>query len=400
MHDGHIVDLFAGPGGLDVAADWLGIGAVGVELDEEACATRVAAGLATRPGDVKGFRPSDFPAATVLTGGPPCQTYTVAGGTAGGAGRRALAQVLALAELLAKGRESKVDKELAKLAEAPGDLGRSGLVLEPLRWALTAMKQGNPYEAIVLEQVTTVRPVWEAFAKILERSGYTTATGVLHAEEYGVPQTRKRAVLIARLRGTGPAMLPEPTHRSFRRKPRPAEPPKLPCVTMGDLLDLQQPYEVISNYGTGGDPRARGRRRHDEPAFTVTSKIRRNKVVPPGSEGPDVRFSFAQAGQLQSFPRDFPWRGADPSQQIGNAVPPLLGVHLLAAALYLGDEARDAAVKNAIECQAAAPQAAPSPGEEQSRPPASQGMIPFQEAITVGTGRKRRSAASVGVAKR
>lgn len=34
-----------------------------------------------------------------------------------------------------------------------------------------------------------------------------------------------------------------------------------------------------SNYGTGGDPAARGERAASEPASTVTSKVDRNKWV-------------------------------------------------------------------------------------------------------------------------
>ncbi|MGW1209941.1 DNA cytosine methyltransferase [Streptomyces sp. NPDC002499] len=381
MPDHQIVDLFAGPGGLDVAAGWLGIPVTGVELDTLACATRDAAGLITKQGDVKNFSPADFPEARVLAGGPPCQTYTVAGGRSGGAGRRALDQVLKLADLIA--RRKNVEAKLAKLAAAPGDEGRSGLVLEPLRWALKALDDGQPYQAIVLEQVPTVLPVWDAFASILKRNGYTAVTDVLRAEEYGVPQTRKRAVLIARLSGTGPAMLPEKTHRAFRKKDSPEDDAKQPCVTMGDVLRRPAPFEVKSNYGTGGDPGKRGRRRHDEPAFTVTGKIRRNKVGLPGDPAPEDRFTHAEAGQLQSFPEHFPWQGSDPSQQIGNAVPPVLAVHVLAAALYLGNEARDAAVKEAIACRAAAPESAPLPAGIRSTGLQVQGTFPLQAASPV-----------------
>ncbi|GAA2659776.1 hypothetical protein GCM10010400_17550 [Streptomyces aculeolatus] len=356
MHDGQIVDLFAGPGGLDVAASWLDVPAIGVELDASACATRDAAGLATKQGDVSSFGPADFPDATILAGGPPCQTYAVAGA---GAGRRALAKVLDLAELMVKGEDEQVEAKLARLAKTPGDNGRTGLVLQPLRWALEAVKADRPYDVIVLEQVTTVLPVWQAFGRILRRVGYSAVTKVLHAEEYGVPQTRRRAVLIARLQKDGRgATLPIETHRPFRKRLTVEETHRQEWVAMGDVLSREQPFEVVSNYGTGGDPKVRGKRRHDEPAFTVTGKISRNRVGPPGL--PDSRFTNSEAGQLQSFPADYPWRGRDVSQQIGNAIPPVLAVHVLAAALKLGDEARDAAVEKAITVRAAAPEALPS----------------------------------------
>jgi len=164
-----MVDLFAGPGGLDVAAQWLGMSVAGIEWDEDACATREQAGLHTKQGDVRLSKPADYPKARYLSGGPPCQTYTVAGQ---GTGRRALEQVLSFVNAIADGEN--VAEDLAQL-----DDERTGLVLEPLRWALDA---GVPYEAIVLEQVPAVLPVWQAYARVLERRGYNAYCGTLHTE--------------------------------------------------------------------------------------------------------------------------------------------------------------------------------------------------------------------------
>ncbi|MGR6999986.1 hypothetical protein ACU686_20915 [Yinghuangia aomiensis] len=44
------------------------------------------------------------------------------------------------------------------------------------------------------------------------------------------------------------------------------------------------------------------------------------------------RFSFSEAGRLQTFPANYPWAGRDVGQQIGNAVPPRLAMHVLSAA--------------------------------------------------------------------
>ncbi|WP_241746040.1 DNA cytosine methyltransferase [Streptomyces lydicus] len=334
VHDAKIVDLFAGPGGLDVAARQLGLPAVGIEWDEDACATRRAAQLPTRQGDVRDFGPTDFPKATVLAGGPPCQTYTVAGA---GAGRRALDKVRALAKRMAI-RDTTVAADLAELAElANRNDPRTGLVLEPLRWALDAIDAGTPYETIVLEQVRAALPVWQAVGEVLEGENYSVACGVLHTEEFGVPQTRRRAILIARLNGK--ASLPEPTHRPYQkgRSRDEGAPHLLPWVTMGETLDRPGPFVVISNYGTGGNPKARGRRTSDEPAATVTGKIFRNRVVTP-TDVELARFTPAEAGQLQTFPVDHQWTGRDIGQQIGNAIPPRLGIHVLAAALDIGGE--------------------------------------------------------------
>ncbi len=314
-----IVDLFAGPGGLDHGAALAGVPSVGIEWDANAVATRVAAGLATVHGDVRAYGPADFPDATVLAGGPPCQTFTVAGG---GAGRAALADVLHAVRRM--GVRKSVDPALL------GD-ERTGLVLEPLRWVLEAADAGRPFEAIVLEQVQQVQQVWNAYAEVLAAVGYSVATGVLRTEQYGLPQTRRRAVLVARL--NGPVALPEPSRRPYRQGvAQDAGDGRLkPWRSMADVLPGRGQFTVISNYGTGGDPKNRGRRHSGEPAFTVTGKISRNRIIDPaGRELP--RFTHAEAGALQGFPTDWPWTGNDIPQQIGNACPTALAAALVEVA--------------------------------------------------------------------
>ncbi|MFE6080017.1 DNA cytosine methyltransferase [Streptomyces virginiae] len=312
------VDLFAGPGGLDLGAQLAGAPSVGIEYDANAVATRYAASLPTVHCDVLDFGPADFPDATGLAGGPPCQTFSGAG--------------------LGTGRE-QLDRIVAAVKQAGADgrvvlpVGldeRTALVLEPLRWLLEAERLDRPYEAVVLEQVEAVAPIWKAYAEVLEGRGYSTATGILWTEQYGLPQTRRRAVLLAR--HGAPVALPAPTHRPYRRgAPRAdGDPALLPWVAMADVLPDRGPFTAISNYGTGGDPKARGRRDSSEPAFTVTGKISRLRLVDPdGRELP--RLTAAEAGVLQGFPADYPWSGADISQQIGNACPPPLARALVAA---------------------------------------------------------------------
>ncbi|MER5993352.1 DNA cytosine methyltransferase [Streptomyces viridosporus] len=357
-----IVDLFAGPGGLDMAAKILKQETIGIEWDDDAYETRKAAHLLTVHGDVRDYGPNsaEVREATVLAGGPPCQTFTVAGS---GAGRRALDRVLSFVNDLGKAKGVS-DLDLV-IKEAGGfDDERTALVLQPLKWALEAHFSGRPYEAIVLEQVPAVLPVWEAMGEVLERIGYQfpvveqvapdedgqlllgEVTGarrpakqpprafVFHTEEYGVPQTRRRAVLLARL-GERPRF-PAPTHRRYRKGVAASvgDPKREPWVSMGEALGRKDHFVVVSNYGTGGDPKARGRRDATMPSATVTGKISRNRLQT--RDGRDIgRFSHAEAGQLQSFPRAYPWRGGDIAQQIGNAIPPRLGVHILSAALGL-----------------------------------------------------------------
>ncbi|MER5840919.1 DNA cytosine methyltransferase [Streptomyces prasinus] len=475
-----ILDLFAGPGGLDVAASVLGHQVTGIEWDTGACATRREAGMDTFQGDVRQYRAAFFPYAQVLTGGPPCQTFTVAGH---GVGRRSLEQVLEYIKRLheavrtgeqdwkeifrtwrgiseelrrkelkaqdVKTRKREVeelraakrkalrlrlerlgnsadeiknlmksfmdvprtldfqDDELEGLLKEFSDLNdehaelkgrleelgdeRTGLVLQPLWWVIERSRRPRsvPYEAVILEQVPAVLPVWEEYAKVLASLGYRTRTQLMHTEAFGVPQTRRRAVLMARLDRAAlldevrlrPEDLPPvlETHERYQPKGRPAprskatsgeplplEPshaspksPKAPWVPMDAALKRareikpelpERPaFTVISNYGTGGVPEARGRRDHDVPSATITGKVSRNRVVLKGTERDLARFLPAEAGVLQTFPVAYPWDGNDISQQIGNAVPPKLALHVLRHVLEpeLSDEEAQIRLKQA-----------------------------------------------------
>ncbi|MFI7006850.1 DNA cytosine methyltransferase [Streptomyces sp. NPDC050145] len=372
-----VLDLFAGPGGLDVAAHALDVPSLGIEWDKSACLTRYAAGLDTLHADVSAVRRERFeslpPEINILAGGPPCQTYSVAGS---GAGRAALDEVKGYIDRLMHGdSDQDIDKALGNLSDP-----RTALVLEPLRYAIQATRSPNrshrPYDVIVLEQVPAVVALWQQYAKVLQEQGlpdgtrYEVSVGVLGTELYGVPQTRKRAVLIARRVGLGRPSLPAPTHRAYEPKKwnhdsapeveeaevevrqetldgDSAAPARLPAWrSMGDALGKSAgshpgratPFLVRSNYGSSGHPGRRGVRTDRQPATTVTGRISRFVVFQHLDE--DIvyegdRFSMNETGMLQSFPPDYPWSGTAQAQQVGNAVPPLFGAHLLSAALGL-----------------------------------------------------------------
>ncbi|MEV6009133.1 DNA cytosine methyltransferase [Streptomyces sp. NPDC051976] len=376
-----VLDLFAGPGGLDVAGHALEIPSLGIEWDRSACLTRYAAGLDTLHADVSAVRRDAFetlpPEINVLAGGPPCQTYSVAGH---GAGRQALENVKKYIERLMAGESDQaIDEKLTTLPDP-----RTAMVLEPLRYAIQATRsprrEHRPYDVIVLEQVPAVAPLWEHYAKVLEETGlpdgtkYKVVVDVLDTETYGVPQTRSRAVLIARREGLGEPSVPAPTHRAYEakewnRKNGTSEPDQaadqvhqptldedttvsksdadlLPWRSMQDAIakpvgshpGRRIPFLVRSNYGSSGNPGRRGVRSDQQPATTVTGRISRfvvfehldEKIVYEGQ-----RFSMNEAGMLQSFPPDYPWSGTAQAQQVGNAVPPLFGAYLLSAALGL-----------------------------------------------------------------
>jgi DNA (cytosine-5)-methyltransferase 1 len=105
-----------------------------------------------------------------------------------------------------------------------------------------------------------VLELWSLFAGLLGACGYHTVAGVLSAERYGVPQTRKRAYLVASL--DGPAELPAPTHRSYNPR-RPDHVPEeerglLPWVSMAEALGWARDAVTHTNNQTNGGRRPRG----------------------------------------------------------------------------------------------------------------------------------------------
>jgi DNA (cytosine-5)-methyltransferase 1 len=269
---GSILDLFAGAGGWAEGLRMIGLSALGIETDPYACATARAAGHECLQADVTQLDPLRFRPVWGVIGSAPCQAYSSAGK---GLGREDKPLVIACAHELAAGNDTRA----VRLKECQDP--RSLLTVEPLRFALALKPRW-----IALEQVPAVLELWTIFAALLSAHGYHTAAGVLSAERYGVPQTRKRAFLIASL--DGPVSLPEPTHRSYnaRRKELPAEEAALrPWVSMAEALGWTSSEEVgfprrnstPSNHPAKGETgvyRKRDRRPACNPAPTLTARTR------------------------------------------------------------------------------------------------------------------------------
>ncbi|WP_165983928.1 DNA cytosine methyltransferase [Streptomyces sp. YIM 98790] len=378
-----IVDLFAGAGGWSQGLRHLGARDVGLEWDRWACATRAAAGHLTIRTDVAAYPTHPFAGRTRgVIASPPCQAWSAAGKRLGLLDQPYVHQAVAD---LAAGRDTR-----AKLLTSCRD-DRSLLAAEPMRYLHTLNRAGEP-EWVAMEEVPDVLPLWKQYAAILRTWGFSVWTGILNAADYGVPQTRKRAILLAsRTRTAAP---PPPTHAALAERDTLFGPGRAKWVSMAQALGwgaTDRPVPTVCAGGTDGggpepfptgsrqtltDARARGTwkppspghrtppaprrnrtgwflrsnnqanatiRHADEPAGTLFFGHRANECVwvPQAATGTDstdpappepIRITAAEAGVLQSFPRRYPWRGNKGQifSQIGNAVPPRLGAHLLA----------------------------------------------------------------------
>lgn len=365
-----IRDDFAAGGGWDEGLRLLGLtDVIGVELDRWACETAIAAGHLRVRSDVRTVDPVHWASADGYVASPPCTSFSAAGK---GAGRAVLPAIVAAARAVAAG------------ADVPEDVGgdaTTALILQPVR----QVRDLRP-RWVALEQVPACLPIWEECARLFRLWGYEASTAVLCAADFGVPQTRRRAFLVARL--DGPALLPEPTHSEH-----PADGlfgTTLPWVSMAAALgwngevEYQRGAGMLERSGprpnrpttsrsrSNGRGRLRGgcgpnlifhpavlvRRTNsrgpggtvvptvgvsiNRPAPTLTAKSGGQWLVSPADPWtlnpgatPTQPITVEDAATLQGFRADYPWQGSKTArfQQVGNAVPPPLAAAVIAALL-------------------------------------------------------------------
>ncbi|MFF4361562.1 DNA cytosine methyltransferase [Streptomyces sp. NPDC001604] len=238
-----ILDLFAGPGGWSHALNVLGARDIGLEWDEWACKTRAMAGQLTIRTDVARYPVWIFSGRVLgLIASPPCQAWSMAGKRLGLVDQPLVHQAVAD---LAAGRDSR-----EQLLDACAD-ERSLLAAEPMRYLHALNTVGEP-EWVVMEEVPDVLPLWRQYAAILRTWGFSVWTGILNAADYGVPQTRKRAILLAsRVRTAEPS---PPTHAQL------AEPESLfgsgraRWVSMAEALGWGATDRPVPTVCAGGGP--------------------------------------------------------------------------------------------------------------------------------------------------
>lgn len=270
-----IVDLFAGPGGWDEGLSLLGCNDVlGLELDDDACVTAEKAGHRRQQVDVEAVDPAAYAGCEGLIASPPCQDWS-------SAGRRR-------------------------------DNGTRDLSEQVMRWARAVRPTW-----IACEQVRDVLPLWREFTVELSVMGYRTWSGLVDAANYGVPQRRVRAVLLAS-KSQQPDR-PAPTHTQHHGLF--GEPS---WVTMADAVGWDGHLDRRNN----GAPTITT----DRPAPTVTGAgVGTGQWLyrPRGGEWRPV--TVEEGATFQTFPHDYPWVGTKKSrgQQVGNAVPPRLAESVL-----------------------------------------------------------------------
>lgn len=218
-------------------------------------------------------------------------------------------------------------------------------------------------ELVTMENVPQVvnHEVFAHFVHDLERAGFNVTYREVYCPDYGVPQSRRRLVLIgSRL---GPVRFPVPTHDPQNYVTVQDAIGALPPIRHGEthpddplhkaskLTEINIARVRASRPGgtwrdwpeglvakchqkkSGGSyPAVYGRMRWEEPAPTMTTLCYGFGNGRFGHPEQDRGISLREAAILQSFPREYAFSAPGETVQfrpigrlIGNAVPPLLG---------------------------------------------------------------------------
>ena len=218
------------------------------------------------------------------------------------------------------------------------------------------IEEGEP-DIVSMENVVGLRQhsAFKDFKNTLEALGYASDYGVLSCADYGVPQTRKRLVLVASK--LGHISLPPP---SSQRKSVADFIKNLPSLEDGETDPKDHTHTTlklsdrnkqrIKQSHPGGSwkdwekdivsqchskahyPASYGRMRWDKPAPTITTQFCYYSTGRFGHPEQDRTISLREAAMLQTFPKSYRFSQRRDTisthimaRHIGNAVPVKLG---------------------------------------------------------------------------
>jgi DNA (cytosine-5)-methyltransferase 1 len=349
------VSLFSGAGGLDLGLEAAGFDILAqVEMDPDCVGTlqRQAKNRVSKtrvfgsrledltPGQILDALELTKGQLTLLAGGPPCQPFTTSGRRQGLQDARATTLFPAYLQWV-----DELDPQALLIENVDGMLS-AALYHRPLiergaRWPENA----DPQE----RKGSFLRWLLDE----LRARQYSISWGIAEAADYGVPQLRQRTVLIA-VKGDEPCWLPLPTFGGSGQPPFRTLRDGLSSIdSLGDIMPLSdRKREVYAKIPPGGNWR-------DLPESMKKQTMGQAYVATGGKSGwwrrldwdrpsatilgmpdhsstalihPDeIRcLSVNECAALQSFPpgTEFSGRTRSQYQQIGNAVPPLLGLAL------------------------------------------------------------------------
>ncbi|MFF4417045.1 hypothetical protein ACFYY8_31375 [Streptosporangium sp. NPDC001559] len=301
-----IINLFAGPGGVDMGARILGLtGQIhGYDIDADACATAVAAGFTRTQASVLDLDPGGMTGVTGAVITSPCPTFSTSGKRTG---LGDLPHILKAIERLGDSQAGVgPDDGWAEVYAQVQDV-RSALVVEAARFALRL-----PHlQWLVCEQVPGVTPIWQEMCAELATAHDFLACFVLtiHGEDLGLASRRTRTFVIA-TRNRVPDLNGLPFWEGWAcgkyaapTNLLPEAGRRIPAVTMAQALG----WPAGERINTRGARKTSGGNEFsaDQPAWCLTEKARSWRRVSDGAQ-----LTAAEAGLLTGFPTDYPWRGS------------------------------------------------------------------------------------------
>ncbi len=199
------------------------------------------------------------------------------------------------------------------------------------------------------------RTILEQLIEYVETIGYTVSVNLLDAQDYGVPQRRKRYVIVGKRKEIATEYnIPSPTfeHKTVRDTigflPEPPldgkDHPDIPLHRRDKLsdLNLKRIQAIVQGQGRDNLPESLladchkidssvmgyrnvyGRMAWDDVAPTITARFDSFTRGKFGHPDQPRSISLREGALLQTFPLDFIFTGnkVDIARQIGNAVPP------------------------------------------------------------------------------